>query len=683
MTSNPLLASHELPPFAAIQPDQVLPAIETLIDENRRGIATALEQLPTWAGLVEHLELLENRLGLAWAPVSHLNSVQNSPRLREAYNACLPLLAEFATEVGQNETLCAAYKELAAKPQGLDPAQRKVLENALRDFHLAGVDLAPEAKARFKAISQRLSTITSDFEQNILDATQAWTKAFTSADALQGLPETALGLAAQAAHSRGQQGWLLTLEFPSYQGVMTYADDRALRQEVYEAYSSRASDQGPHAGQWNNGPLMEEILALRHEAAQLLGFANYAERSLATKMASSTAAVLDFLHDLARRARPQAEAELRELADFAREAHGINELKSWDIGYYSEKLRQQRYALSQEELRPYFPAPRVVAGLLGLAERLFGLRITEVQGVETWHPDVRFFAIHDLKGELRGRFYLDLYARQHKRGGAWMDECAGRLRTQGFYQTPVAFLTCNFTPPLGEQPALLTHDEVQTLFHEFGHGLHQMLTRIDQAAISGINGVAWDAVELPSQFLENFAWEPQVLDLIAGHWQSDEPLPQVLYERMLAAKNFQSAMQTLRQIEFALFDFRIHQEYDPKKGGRIYETLQQVRDEVAVIQPPKTNRFAHGFSHIFAGGYAAGYYSYKWAEVLSSDAYARFEEEGILNPETGRDFLQQILEKGGSEDAMQLFQAFRGREPSIDALLRHSGIAATASKDDS
>jgi oligopeptidase A len=683
MPQNPLLASHELPPFAAIQPDQVLPAIETLIDENRRGIAKALEQPRSWAGLVEQLELLDNRLSMAWSPVSHLHSVRDAPELREAYNACLPLLAEFGVEVGQNEALCAAYKELATQSNGLDAAQRKVLDNALRDFHLAGVDLAPEAKARFKAISQQLSSIASRFEQNILDATQAWTKAFASADALQGLPETALGLAAQAAHSRGQPGWLLTLEFPSYHGVMTYADDRALRQEVYEAYSSRASDQGPHAGQWNNGPLMEEILSLRHEAAQLLGFANYAERSLATKMASSTAAVLDFLHDLARRARFQAEAELRELADFAREAHGINELKSWDIGYYSEKLRQQRYALSQEELRPYFPAPRVVAGLFGLAERLFGLRITEVQGVETWHPDVRFFAIHDLKGELRGRFYLDLYARQHKRGGAWMDECAGRLRTQGFYQTPVAFLTCNFTPPLGEQPALLTHDEVQTLFHEFGHGLHQMLTRIDQAAISGINGVAWDAVELPSQFLENFAWERQVLDLIAGHWQNDAPLPQDLYDRMLAAKNFQSAMQTLRQIEFALFDFRIHQEYDPKAGGRIYEILQQVRDEVAVLQPPQTNRFAHGFSHIFAGGYAAGYYSYKWAEVLSSDAYARFEEEGILNPETGRDFLQQILEKGGSEDAMQLFQAFRGRAPSIEALLRHSGIAATASKDDS
>lgn len=674
MPQNPLLTSHELPPFAAIQPDQVLPAIETLIDENRRGIAKALEQPRSWAGLVEQLELLDNRLSLAWSPVSHLHSVRDAPKLREAYNACLPLLAEFGVEVGQNEALCAAYKELATQPNGLDAAQRKVLDKALRDFHLAGVDLAPEAKARFKAISQHLSSIASRFEQNILDATQAWTKAFSSPEPLKGLPATALALAAQAAHSRSQPGWLLTLEFPSYHGVMTYADDRALRQEVYEAYSSRASDQGPHAGQWNNGPLMEEILALRHEAAQLLGFANYAERSLATKMASSTAAVLDFLRDLARRARPQAERELRELTDFARETQGIDGLKSWDVGYFSEKLRQQRYALSQEELRPYFPAPRVVAGLFGLAERLFGLRITEVQGVETWHPDVRFFAIHDLSGELRGRFYLDLYARQHKRGGAWMDECAGRLRTQGFYQTPVAFLTCNFTPPLGEQPALLTHDEVQTLFHEFGHGLHQMLTRIDHAAISGINGVAWDAVELPSQFLENFAWEPQVLELIAGHWQSDAPLPQDLYERMLAAKNFQSAMQTLRQIEFALFDFRIHQEYDPKAGGRIYEILQQVRDEVAVMQPPKTNRFAHGFSHIFAGGYAAGYYSYKWAEVLSADAYARFEEEGILNPETGRDFLQQILEKGGSEDAMQLFQAFRGRAPSIEALLRHSGI---------
>lgn len=673
MTPNPLLESHELPPFAAILPEQVQPAVEALIEENRQGIAKATSAPATWASVVERLELLDNKLSLAWSPVGHLNSVRDTPELREAYNACLPLLAEFGTEVGQNEALFAAYKTLA-QTQGLDAAQRKLLDNALRDFHLAGVDLPPEAKARFKAISQRLSTISNEFSQNILDATQAWTKHFDSPEGLAGLPETALGLAAQTAQSREQQGWLLTLEFPSYHAVMTHADDRALRQEVYEAYSSRASDQGPHAGQWDNSPLMEEILALRHEAAQLLGFANYAERSLARKMAPSTQAVLDFLYDLAKRAKAQAEQELAELRAFAAERQGLDDLQSWDLAYYSEKLRQERYALSQEELRPYFPAPKVVSGLLGLAERLFGLKISEHKGVETWHPDVRFFAIHDLAGELRGRFYLDLYARPHKRGGAWMDECAGRLRTRDFYQTPVAFLTCNFTPPLGEQPALLTHDEVHTLFHEFGHGLHQMLTRIDHAAISGINGVAWDAVELPSQFLENFAWERQVLDLISGHWQSGEALPQDLFERMLAAKNFQSAMQTLRQVEFAIFDFRIHQEYDPARGGRVYEILQQVRDQVAVIQPPANNRFAHGFSHIFAGGYAAGYYSYKWAEVLSSDAYARFEEEGILNPDTGRDFLEQILEKGGSEDAMELFKAFRGREPKIDALLRHSGI---------
>jgi oligopeptidase A len=451
-----------------------------------------------------------------------------------------------------------------------------------------------------------------------------------------------------------------------------------LRRELYEAYHTRASERGPHAGQFDNTAAMETILALRHELAQLLGFASYAERSLAKKMARSTADVVAFLEDLARRSRPQAEREMAELAVFARERDGLEALEAWDVAYYSEKLREQRYAFSQEEVRPYFPATRVVPGLFAVAERLFGVTIREVGGVDVWHPDVRFYEIRDLAGDLRGQFYLDLFARQKKRGGAWMDDCRGRMRLGDRLQTPVAYLTCNFTPPVGGKPSLLTHDEVETLFHEFGHGLHHMLTRVDYPPVAGINGVAWDAVELPSQFLENWCWEREALDLIAGHFETGAPIPGDLYGRMKAAKNFQSAMQMVRQLEFALFDFRLHLGYDPAKGGRIYDTLDAVRREVAVVRYPEFNRMPHGFSHIFAGGYAAGYYSYKWAEVLSADAFSLFEERGVFDPDTGRSFRENILERGGSRDAMDLFVAFRGREPRIDALLRHSGIAEAA-----
>ena len=678
--TNPLLSFQGLPPFSQIRPEHVEPAIDALLAEGRVGIAKLLARGGgyTWANLVQPIEELDDRLSRAWSPVGHLNSVLNSDELRAAYNACLPKLSEYATEMGHNAALFEAYRAVAeqADAEGLEAAQCKVLDNALRDFHLAGVDLPADKKARYKEVQQRLSQLTSKFEDNLLDATNAWSKLIGDEAVLAGLPQSALDLARQTAEQRGEPGWLLTLEYPSYQPVMSYADDRDLRREVYEAFATRASDQGPHAGQWDNGAVMEEILALRHETAQLLGFADYTELSLATKMARTPQEVLEFLRDLGRRSRPAAQAELEELNAFAREHHGVELLEAWDIGYYAEKLRRHRYAITQEELKPYFPLPRVLDGMFGVVGRLFGVTVTPVDGVELWHPDVQFFEIRDDAGGLRGQFYLDLYARPKKRGGAWMDECITRMRHADRVQTPVAYLTCNFPPPVGSRPALLTHDDVETLFHEFGHGLHHMLTRIEYPPVSGIHGVAWDAVELPSQIMENWCWEREALDLFAAHYETGAPLPRDLYDKMIAAKNFQSGMQMVRQLEFALFDFRMHREYDPAKGGRIYQILDEVRDEVAVIRPPTFNRFPHSFSHIFAGGYAAGYYSYKWAEVLSADAFARFEESGVFDRGTGLDFLHSVLEQGGSRDAMELFVEFRGREPRIDALLRHSGIAA-------
>ena len=676
--SNPLLEQTGLPAFSKIRPEHVEPAIDQLLAENRRRIAELLEnvQQPTWQNLVEPIEEWEDRLSRVWSPVSHLNSVMNSEALRAAYNACLPKLSDYGTEMGHNERLYAAYKAVAENADALDEGQRKVLDNALRDFHLSGVDLPPDKKQRFKEISQELSSLTSRYSENVLDATHAWTRQVDDVGALAGLPQSALDLARQNAEQHEQQGWLLTLDYPSFYPVMTYADDGALRREVYEAYQTRASELGPHGGRFDNSENMERILTLRHEQAQLLGFDNYAERSLARKMARSTDEVMQFLHDLAARSRPQAERELAELEAFAAEHFGVPSLEPWDIAYYSEKLRQHRYSITQEEVKPYFPAPRVVAGMFEVVGRLYGVQFLEVDGIDTWHPDVKFYEIRDHDGSLRGQFYFDLYARKNKRGGAWMDDCQSRMKTASIEQIPVAYMTCNFTPPIGRKPALLTHDEVETLFHEFGHGLHHMLTRVDYSAISGINGVAWDAVELPSQFMENFCWEREALDLFAMHHETGERIPEDLYQRMRAAKNFQSGMMMVRQLEFALFDFRIHREHDPERGGRIYEILDEVRREVAVIRPPAWNRFAHAFTHIFAGGYAAGYYSYKWAEVLSADAFSLFEERGVFDQATGQSFLHNILEKGGSKDAMELFVAFRGREPRIDALLRHSGIAA-------
>jgi len=553
----------------------------------------------------------------------------------------------------------------------LDAAQRMLLEQALRDFRLSGVSLPADRKQRFREVMERLSTVQSTFDDNVLDATNAWSRHVTDESELAGLPATTVGRARHAAEAEGREGWLLTLDAPNYQAVMTHAESEALRREFYEAWVTRASDQGPHAGRWDNSAHMAEILALRHEAAGLVGFGNFAEYSLATKMVREPAEVLEFLRKLARVSRPAAEREFRELEEFAG-----RKLSAWDVAFHSERLKHARLEVSEEALRPYFPVPRVLAGLFTVASRLYGLRVVARDDVELYDPDVRYFDIVDREGTPRAGFFLDLYARPKKRGGAWMDDCVGRIRLGGSSALPVAYLVCNFTPPVGDRPSQLTHYEVLTLFHEFGHGLHHMLTRVDYPSVAGINGVPWDAVELPSQFMENFAWREEVLPLISAHVDTGEPLPADVLRRLQATRTFQAGMQTVRQLEFALFDFRLHAEYQAGSEPRIAETLNEVRNEVAVVRPPEFNRFAHGFQHVFSGGYAAGYYSYKWAEVLSADAFGAFEEHGIFDPATARRFLHAILERGGSRDAMEAFVEFRGREPTIEPLLRQLGLAA-------
>ncbi|WP_455221447.1 oligopeptidase A [Kaarinaea lacus] len=678
--SNPLLEFNGLPPFSQILPEHVEPAIEQLLSESKQQIEELVTQTRhvSWANFIEPLENIQDRISKVWSPVSHLNSVMNNEALRMAYNNCLEKITEFHTELSQDKRIYNAYHTIknSSEFSQLDIAQQKTINDALRDFHLSGIDLPEDKQQRFKAIKQQLSKLTSRFSDNVLDATNAWKKSITDEAQLAGLPDSAKDMAKQTAEHNQQSGWMLTLDFPSYYAVMSYADDRELRKEMHDAYVTRASDQGPHAGRWDNSEIMTEILELRHELALLLGFNNYAEYSLATKMAETTDKVVHFLHDLAARSKPYAQKDLGSVQQYAREHHSIDKLEPWDITYYSEKLRQHRYAITQEELKPYFPEPVVLAGLFEIVKRLYGLTIEQVDQVDTWHKDVKFFEITDKQNQVRGKFYIDLYARAKKRGGAWMAECIGRKKQNHDIQIPVAYLTCNFSPPIGDRPALFTHNEVITMFHEFGHGLHHMLTQVDYISVSGINGVAWDAVELPSQFMENFCWEKESIDLIARHYQSGESLPRDLFEKMTAAKNFQSGMQMVRQLEFALFDFRLHMEYDPAIGDRIQDTLNEVRQEVAVVTPANYNRFQHSFTHIFAGGYAAGYYSYKWAEVLSADAFAKFEETGIFNRQTGERFLHAILEQGGSREPMELFVEFRGREPTIDALLRHSGIAA-------
>lgn len=674
--TNPLLARSKLPPFAEIKPEHIQPAVEKIIRESEDQIENMLSTQTehSWASLQLPLDEANDRLSQVWSSIQHMNAVINNDELRATYNACLPLLSEHSSQMGQNSALHKAYQQLSMSDEfsNYDDAQKKVINNQLRDFQLAGIALADDKKIQFKDILKQLSTLSSQFSDNVLDATMAWSKLITNGTQLKGLPESALTAAKQQAKAKGHKdGWLLTLDYPSYFPVITYCDNQQLRKEIYTAYTTRSSDQGPNAGQNNNSDIINSILDLRHQLAKLLDFDNYADYSLVTKMAENSGLVIKFLEDLTEKSKPQAEKEYAALKAYAKDEHGIDNLDTWDISYYSEKLRQARYSISQEELRPWFPAEKTITGLFEITKRLFGVQCEKSSNVDVWHPDVNFYNI--IRDDtIIGHFYLDLYARKHKRGGAWMDECRVRRKVDNTIQLPVAYLTCNFTPPQEGNPALLTHDEVVTLFHEFGHGLHHMLTKVDYAAVSGINGVAWDAVELPSQFMENWCWEQKSLELISGHYLTNEPLPTAKLEQLLAARNFQSAMVMLRQLELSLFDFRLHREY--QKGFNVQDLLNEVRKQVAVISTPAFNRFQNSFTHIFSGGYAAGYYSYKWAEVLSADAFSRFEKEGLFNHETGRAFLKEILEKGGSADPMELFVNFMKRKPTIDALLQHSGI---------
>lgn len=670
----------QLPQFTDIAVGEIVASVEAAIADCKKVIEEVTNtDKATWSSVVDPIDEIDDKLSRLWSPVSHMNSVVSNDELREAHDACLPHLSDYGTWVGQHQRLFKAYEAIKGDLSftDLSTAQQKVINNAIRDFTLSGVALADTKKQRYGEIKSRLSELSSTFGNNVMDATLAWQKNITDASLLNGLPESALGAAKQLAESKSLDGWLFTLDIPSYLPVMTYADNRELREEMYVAYTTRASEQGPNGGEFDNTGIIEETLSLRHEIAQLLDFENYAQRSLATKMADSTQQVTSFLQDLAIRSKPQAQKDLQEVQEFAQQQYGATTLETWDLAYYSEKLKEQRYAISDEQLRPYFPEPQVVSGLFRVVNELYKVDIVERDDVNVYQKDVKYYDILDEQGQLRGSFYLDLYAREHKRGGAWMDECqVRRVCADGTMQYPVAYLTCNFNGPVGDKPALFTHDEVITLFHEFGHGIHHMLTKVDVAGVSGINGVPWDAVELPSQFLENWCWQPEALAFISGHFETGEPLPKDLLDKMLAARNYQSAMQMVRQLEFSLFDFTLHEQFDAEQKTDVQAVLDQVRSEVAVMTPPKFNRFQNSFGHIFAGGYAAGYYSYKWAEVLSSDAFGRFEEEGIFNPQVGADFLHNILEMGGSKEPMELFVAFRGREPNVDALLRHSGIAA-------
>ncbi len=672
---NPLLDFSGLPQFEKIKPEHVSPAINQLISECRELVLRLTEdrEIPTWDDFVLPMEDAHERLSRAWGPVGHLNAVMNSPGLRAAYNETLPVITQYYAELGQNLALFEKFKALKDSPEfeSLSGARRKIIENELRDFRLGGAELPDEKKARLLEIQERLSELSSRFSDNLLDATNAFELRVEDKEELSGLPEDVLQAANMAA---GGSGWLFTLKAPSYMPVMQFADNRAMREKMYRAYVTRASEFGNP--EWDNSPLMEEIIALRGEEAGLLGFANYGELSLASKMAKTPEQVIGFMRELARRSRPFAERDLAEVREFASVELGMEEMHAWDFAYASEKLRERRYAFSEQEVKEYFPEDAVLSGLFRLVGMLYGLQISE-SSAPVWHESVRFFDIRS-DGRLVGQFYFDLYARSSKRGGAWMDDAISRRKKDGKIQTPVAYMTCNFSAPVGNKPALFTHDEVITLFHEFGHGLHHLLTEVDEIGVSGINGVEWDAVELPSQFMENFCWEWEVLSGMTRHVETSKPLPRTLFDKMLAAKNFQSGLQSLRQIEFAMFDMLMHSAFEPGGSRTILQLLDEVRAEVAVLMPPEYNRFPNSFSHIFAGGYGAGYYSYKWAEVLSSDAYSLFEEQGVLNPVTGAKFRSEILAVGGSRDAMQSFVSFRGREPTIDALLRHNGLTGHA-----
>lgn len=669
-----------LPTFSNIIPAEIEPTLKQIIEQNQQQLQAILAQKPhfSWQNLFVPLQEMDNRLNKMWSPVAHLYAVQESEALRSAYNACLPLLTDYHTSLLQNEELYAAIQALAASPEAhtWSAAQHKVINNELRDFRLAGVGLPPADKAQLADLQKQLSGLTTQFAENLLDASHAWSLHTTNPEDLEGLPEQALQAAAQAAQQQNKTGWLFTLDYPSYSSVIKYLARRELRYQMYAAYVTRASDQGPNAGQWDNTNLMEDILKVRQEIAQLLNFPHFAAYSLATKMADTPERVLQFLNDLVARAEPFAKQEMHELEVYAKSLDNIDQLQAWDVAFYTEKLRQAKYAISTEELRQYFPANKALSGMFEVMQRLLGIRMVEQFDADVWHPDVQFFAIYDAANQLRGYFYTDLYARPHKRDGAWMDEARVRQRLpDNTIQLPVAFLTCNFAPPLGDKPALLTHDDVQTLFHEFGHCLHHLLTQVDYAPIAGINGVPWDAVEFPSQFFEYWCWDKEALQLISAHVITGAPVPDALYDKLIANKNFQAGMHMLRQLEFALFDFRLHMEFVPgAQSLQVPAILADIRSKISVLAVPVFNRFQHSFSHIFAGGYAAGYYSYKWAEVLSSDAFSRFEEQGVFDRESGQAFLTHILAQGGAKSPMDLFVAFRGREPRIDALLKYSGL---------
>lgn len=673
---NPLLDQTGLPRFDEIESAHVQPAIDALVAEAEAALALAGRAQPVaWDSVVTPLEDATERLGRAWNQVGHLNAVVNTPAMREAYNAALPKVTRFFSALGQDQALFAAYQALSdqADALGLDVLQRRVLAHALRDFRLGGAALDDAERARFSDIQQALATLSSEFSEHVLDATDAFAVYVEDLAELDGLPEETLAAARAAAERDGREGWKLTLQMPSYLPIQTYATNRALRERFYRAYGLRASESGPEA--LDNGPLIARILALREEKARLLGHANYAELSLATKMATAPDAVLAFLRDLATRARPHAEEDREALAAFAREHLGIPSLEPWDMSFASDRLRQARYDYSAQTVKRYFTQDRVLAGLFDVIQSLYGLRV-ERDDAPVWHEDARFYRLTDADGALVGQFYLDLYAREGKRGGAWMDDCRNRRRTADGVQTPLVYLVCNFGRGTGGRPATFTHGEVISLFHEMGHGLHQLLTQVGELPIAGINGVEWDAVELPSQFMENFCWEWDRVQAMTAHVDTGEPLPRALFDRMLAARNFHSGLHTLRQIEFALFDMQLHAGFDPAEGD-VMQLLERVRDEVAVTRTPAWHRFPYQFSHIFAGGYAAGYYSYKWAEVLSADAYAAFEEAGEAGvAETGARFRDEVLARGGSRDAIENFRAFRGRDPDIAALLRHGGMAA-------
>ena len=681
---NPLLAETALPAFSQINPDQVTPAIDALLADSRAGIAalTAPGVSRDFASVMLPQERLEQRIARAWSPVSHLHSVADSEALRKVYGPAEEKLTDHAIEVGQNRDLYAAVQAVADAPDfsKLSRAQRALVEHALRDFKLSGVALEEPARSRYREIGVELSKLSTEYSNAVLDATDAWYEHITDERDLAGIPESGRAILRQYAKDKSLEGYLVTLKQPSVQAVMTYADNRGLRERVYWAYQTRASDQGPHAGKYDNSARIEQIMALRHEAAQLLGFANAAQESLATKMATAPDDVLTFLRDLAARAKPVAQAELATLRDFASTELKLDNIESWDIAYASEKLRQKQYTLDEEQLKPYFPLPAVINGLFGLVHRLYGITLNPRDGVDVWHPDVRYYDVTDADGRVFAGAYIDLYARNGKRGGAWMDVCRARFDDGAQSELPAAFLTCNFAPPTEGRPALLTHDDVLTLFHEFGHGFHHLLTEVPLPSVGGIDGVEWDAVELPSQFMENFGWNREALDLFAKHWETGERLPDELFERMLAARHFHAGLFLVRQLEFALFDFLLHLEYDPAKGARTLEVLEEARREVAVLHPPAWQRFPHAFSHIFAGGYAAGYYSYLWAELLSADAFGAFEENAVngrsvIDAITGERFRREILAVGASRPALESFVAFRGRKPEPEALLRSHGLA--------